>query len=952
MSLIAQNTSFSRVVRHSRSWAHANNFFAHLPTCRRQLLRRTFATEATAIASLSPEQREWLDEQEAHAAVLYRDIPLNTEFKRKPNSWAPAKDFEASAAESEWLQPDDGSSSMISIPSHVEESEARDRVDWRQRAPSRMRQVVAETKDGKKKRLTRRHEPPKVDLTVGEPFYHQIQNYQTRFLELLNMEEDEDEAVLQKRLSTWSLDRLKEAGYCLTELSAYWMKANQFGRPVASFTLGPGIMLPEHRFETGTQVLVSRIDPLTETPLKGSVVGKYDRMLHISFQDSFDLSQGSWRLDVGRSNIIFERMRTAISHFNHDVRAQESIEPAADREYILQGTYLRDILLRTFGDEEGVDEHDALQEADDVSYVTRSVLDHSPTEGAEGAFKDDLRIQSWAKRYSKENPVVIEGDPVIEGLNDTQRRAMAMMIGQRASLVQGPPGTGKTKTIIETVKLLKMHFEVPHPLLVCTYTNVAVDNLVEGLAATGLTPLRVGFGGKVKASLIQHTLDYKLDIHPLKPKLDKLVQDGDALTEELRNLVNRTQEFKDQHAGKSLNQREHTMLTRMQEALLTMEARANVLRAKKYAIHQEMLRDVLRQADVVCTTCVSSACIALKVMDFPVVFLDEASMSTEPAALIPLMKGSRHVALIGDHKQLPPVITSRDAQAKGLGISLFERLTKEGVVPSIMLDTQYRMHPGISRFPSAEFYNLLLRDGTVDDGGNVFPRLHPPNSQHFVQGPGSENRPPVIFLDHAGSESQKDRSRVNVNEAHIVCSVVEDLLLNNPELKGSDIGVIAPYVAQTSLLTRFFNSNEKYRERFKDVLGDHRAMQLPSIEIKTVDGFEGREKEVIIFSTVRNNSGGHIGFLADRRRLNVGLTRAKRGLFVVGSISTLKTGKVSGGEGGHGVLRVGKGAESWRRYAEYLAEEGLVVRLDGDTLTRMLNGNLSPPSRKALDRFN
>lgn len=130
-------------------------------------------------------------------------------------------------------------------------------------------------------------------------------------------------------------------------------------------------------------------------------------------------------------------MRTAISHFNHDVRAQESIEPAADREYILQGTYLRDILLRTFGDEEGVDEHDALQEADDVSYVMRSDLDHSPTEGAEGAFKDDMRIQSWAKRYSKENPVVIEGDPVIEGLNDTQRRAMAMMIGQRASLVQG-----------------------------------------------------------------------------------------------------------------------------------------------------------------------------------------------------------------------------------------------------------------------------------------------------------------------------------------------------------------------------------------------------------------------------------------------------------------------------------------------------------------------------------
>lgn len=163
------------------------------------------------------------------------------------------------------------------------------------------------------------------------------------------------------------------------------------------------------------------------------------------------------------------------------------------------------------------------------------------------------------------------------------------------------------------------------------------------------------------------------------------------------------------------------------------------------------------------------------------------------------------------------------------------------------------------------------------------------------------------------------------------------------DLHGSDIGVIAPYVAQVSLLDRLFNRNEAYRERFEQVLGEQRAMQLANIEIKSVDGFEGREKEVIIFSTVRNNVWGHIGFLADRRRLNVGLTRAKRGLFIVGSIATLKAGKVdrelanplSADMDG----RTGKGAGAWRRYVEFLSERGLVSKLDRVGLQKMLYGN-------------
>ena len=163
------------------------------------------------------------------------------------------------------------------------------------------------------------------------------------------------------------------------------------------------------------------------------------------------------------------------------------------------------------------------------------------------------------------------------------------------------------------------------------------------------------------------------------------------------------------------------------------------------------------------------------------------------------------------------------------------------------------------------------------------------------------------------------------------------------ELQGNGIGIIAPYVAQVSLLTRLLKKDAKYQKRFVEVLGDYRAMQVANIEIKTVDGFEGREKEVIIFSTVRNNAGGYIGFLADRRRLNVGLTRAKRGLFVVGSITTLKSGKRQANarpESSGTVVKSGKGAESWRRYADFLMAQGLVVKLSGDALNRALYGNL------------
>lgn len=687
---------------------------------------------------------------------------------------------------------------------------------------------------------------------------------------------------------------------------------------------------------------MSRLDPLREVPYRGSVTCSTSSQIRIAFEDRFDLDDGLWRIDVGISNVVFDRMSRAIAHFHQDPAAQEA-DSAPDEQYILQGTYLRDVLLRSFSTG-SASLHQPLQAPDEVEYVPRETLEHASREARDddGAFRDDMRIQSWARRYARRNPIQIDGDPPLDALNPTQIRAAAMMLGERICLVQGPPGTGKTKTIIEAAKLLKVHFQVHHPLLVCTYTNVAVDNLVEGFATAGLKPLRVGFGAKVKSSLGEYTLDHQLGKHPLKPRVDKLAEEERSIEKRRSQLKKKIEDVQQEgRAGAS------DRLERMTSTLTMLGRQSMSVKAKLYAMHQEMLRDVTSAADVICTTCVTSASVALNVLDFPVVFLDEASMSTEPASLIPLMRGSRHVSLIGDHKQLPPVITSREAMMKGFSTSLFERLTEEGVVPSIMLDVQYRMHPTISHFPSLEFYNMSLQDGTVDAAGNVSPDLHPPLSSHLEVDTSTGCRPSVVFLDHGGSEMAKDRSRVNWNEAHIVCSVIEDLLLRNEHLRGKNIGVIAPYAAQISLLTRLLNTDAKYRKRFLATLGDHRAMQLSDIEVKTVDGFEGREKDVIIFSTVRNNNTGYIGFLADRRRLNVGLTRAKRGLFIVGSINTLRSGKMAKGHGhsGESSVRIGRGAETWKRYAEYLVEQRMVLQLTGERLHKVLYGTSPSMSR-------
>lgn len=266
---------------------------------------------------------------------------------------------------------------------------------------------------------------------------------------------------------------------------------------------------------------------------------------------------------------------------------------------------------------------------------------------------------------------------------------------------------------------------------------------------------------------------------------------------------------------------------------------------------------------------------------FDALVIDEAAQALEPATLIPfqlIKPGASRIILVGDPRQLPPTVLSKAAEGARLAQSLFERLQRCGW-PVCMLDEQYRMHPDISRFPSKFFYEGRLLDGVginTTSRGALFHKQ--PCFAPFVVWDCQEGR------EHGGGKGGKGGSLRNVAEAEVAAVLAAGLLRSYPGEVGS-IVVITPYRAQLGAL----------RSEFRRELGGDAALAAAGVEFGTVDGFQGREADVVIFSCVRaqpgavsNGGGARVGFLADVRRMNVGLTRARRALWVVCHASTLQ----------------------------------------------------------------
>ena len=436
------------------------------------------------------------------------------------------------------------------------------------------------------------------------------------------------------------------------------------------------------------------------------------------------------------------------------------------------------------------------------------------------------------------------------GLDPTQRRAVTRALAaQDVALVHGPPGTGKTTTLVELVRQARRRGE---RVLVTAASNTAVDNLVERLLAAGEPVLRVGHPARVDPALHDATLDFRVRAEEGFRLSRKLLDQARALMTERAKVGQKV-------ARGRLPLRDARALKRQlsQEIGALMD---DVRRMERQAVGR-----VLARADIVCATLTGAAGgeVAREVFDLAVV--DEATQATVPATLLALGRLGElgRLILAGDHCQLGPTVKSRSAAEGGLGESLFEALVRRhGDGVRTRLDVQYRMHRDIMGFASERFYQGGL-EAHASVAAHRLPDL-----------PGVEGEDlgaPLVFIDTAGRGFEEVRpdgseSCANPGEAELAATRVRALL--GAGLRPEDVAVITPYAAQVRVL----------RGQLEDLEG---------LEIDTVDGFQGREKEAVVVSLVRSNAEGEVGFLGEIRRMNVAWTRARRRLEVVGDSATL-----------------------------------------------------------------
>lgn len=475
------------------------------------------------------------------------------------------------------------------------------------------------------------------------------------------------------------------------------------------------------------------------------------------------------------------------------------------------------------------------------------------------------------------------------------------------TLLQGPPGTGKTRTIIAMVAVILAGGLPRRPgkagKLVQVGASLGTSNSLKPNSSSNASTSSTSIGGNTTSASTSNSNRVRVLVcAPSNTAVDELVQrlliqgvlgrEGERL-EDLsivrigkpggfanytRSLVSDSDT--DERLGKSRGSNLDLVDSVSLEVLAERRRLASSLNkneSKPISI-VNLRAQILETADIVCCTLAGAgsphlleSAIRIPNFRFDAVIIDEAAQAVEPSSLIPLKFNPQALILVGDPHQLSATLFSSTAKNCGYGISLFQRLHSAGH-PKLMLEVQYRLHPVIALYPSVRFYgNMLRTDPSVTADRSHWRPFH----KDYRFGP-------AVFHDISyGTERAERNSVANDAEVAYIVQLYRTLKNNYPPESFATIGILAPYSAQKSRLRQAFTNSFGFSV-------------LDSVEISTVDGFQGREKDVVIFSCTRAPGGGgrtgHIGFLREPDRLNVAITRAKFSLWIVGHADTLRGG--------------------------------------------------------------
>ncbi|XP_012253072.2 DNA-binding protein SMUBP-2-like [Athalia rosae] len=424
-----------------------------------------------------------------------------------------------------------------------------------------------------------------------------------------------------------------------------------------------------------------------------------------------------------------------------------------------------------------------------------------------------------------------------------QRAAVNFALRRKyLAIIQGPPGTGKTTTLVELIGQLRGFGK---KVLVCAPTNVAVDNVAVKLCEASIKPLRMGH----PARIAKEVQSCSMDANVRQDGAYEILMDIKKSLNELREKMDCAKPWaKVKELNKEYKERMDKLTSEIIKRHSVIICTLNSASTGKFA---KALRHVPKDY-------------------FDVVVVDEASQALEASNWIAIPNAPKLV-LAGDINQLPPAVMNQKAAKNGLSLSLMERAIKKlGQDSFRSLEIQYRMNEKIMAWSSKQFYdNTLKADKLVQ--------------KHLLKDlPGvtscAMTNDSLLFVDTCGCECEEYQigsetiSKGNVGEAIVVDRIVSALVKAGvPE---SGIGVITPYALQVDFIKKTLSARSI------------------SAEVSTVDGFQGREKEIIILSLVRSNEEKTLGFVTDFRRLNVAVTRARRLLVVIVNSETVEDNKL------------------------------------------------------------